>query len=76
MAESYRQKIAEGLKELFPALSDTEASALGWEGLVKTYQFTSIQVKDLQNYTGTALNIMKIIVAYQIGQKGTPSGCK
>ncbi len=64
MAESYRQKIAEGLKALFPAMSDGDANALGWIGLVKTYQFSSLQMKDFQNYTGTALDILKIAVAY------------
>ncbi|MET3877050.1 hypothetical protein [Chitinophaga sp. OAE865] len=76
MAESYRQKIAEGLKALFPAMSDEDANALGWIGLVKTYQFSSLRTKDFQNKTGTALDILKIAVAYQTGQKGTPSGCK
>lgn len=76
MAESYRQKIAEGLKALFPAISDEDANALGWVGLVKTYQFSSLGMKDFQNNTGIASNIVKIALAYQTGQKGTPSGCK
>lgn len=76
MAESYRQKIAEGLKALFPAMNDEDANALGWLGLVKTYQFSSLKMKDLQNYTGIVFDIQQIVLAYQTGQKGTPSGCK
>jgi hypothetical protein len=75
MAEHYRSKIAEGLKELFPGLSDSDAAALSWEGLLETYEWSVVKLRSMQDQTNTAYNIIQTVLDYQKLVKGTKPGC-
>ncbi|WP_276481507.1 hypothetical protein [Paraflavitalea pollutisoli] len=75
MAESYQTRIKIVLTELFPCMPIDDASALGWLGLTRTYQFHAIKIYDVQNATGITRNILQTAYDYQTNQRGTASGC-
>jgi hypothetical protein len=78
MAQTYRAKMIEGLKELFPTMSDADASALSWEGLQETFEWNMNKLRDYQNMNpnNPTYNILKTLLDYQDNLKGTPSGCQ
>lgn len=68
MAESYRDKISESLREYFPNLSATDAAALSWEGLQFTYDWNMASLRGVPSLS----NIVNTISKYRKAEVGTP----